>query len=75
VDQLRAQATVIGHDVQELGHIAKEAAHETLDVGRKRAQSLEKSFEEMIRENPVRSVLIAAGVGYAASIVLGRRWF
>ena len=86
VDQLREQAVVIGHDVQELGSIAKVAAQETIEDGRKlaqqtiadgrkRVQQVEKSFEDIIRDNPVRSVLIAAGVGLTVSLVLGRRWF
>ena len=75
VGQLREQAGVIGHDVQELGTIAKSAAQDTIEDGRKKVQEIEKTLEEMIRDNPVRSVLIAAGVGFAASIVLGRRWF
>lgn len=75
VDQLREQAGVIGHDVQEFGNIAKGAAQDKIEGGRKRVQQIEKSFEDMIRDNPVRSVLIAAGVGLTVSIVLGRRWF
>ena len=38
VDQLREQASVIGHDMQELGSIAKDAAHEAIAEGRKVAQ-------------------------------------
>jgi ElaB/YqjD/DUF883 family membrane-anchored ribosome-binding protein len=72
-EQLREQASVIGQDVQELGSIARAAAQEGLREGRKRAQAVGKAVEDVIRDNPVRAVVIAAGVGFLASFLFGRR--
>jgi ElaB/YqjD/DUF883 family membrane-anchored ribosome-binding protein len=72
-EQLREQASVIGHDVQELGSIARAAAQEGLREGRKRAQAVGRAVEDVIKDNPVRAVVIAAGVGFLASFLFGRR--
>jgi ElaB/YqjD/DUF883 family membrane-anchored ribosome-binding protein len=84
VERLRDQAAVIGHDVKELGSIAKDAAQDTLVQGRKRAQqtladgrkraiAMERTVEGYIRDNPVRAVAIAAGVGFITSLIFSRR--
>ena len=80
-DRLGAQANAVSNDVKEMGGIVKDAAQEKLEQVRENAaeyyqQRRDKvhgtlcDFEQYIREQPVKSVLIAAGVG----LLFGRFW-
>lgn len=79
--QFREKATDLGHDVQELGKITKNLAEDTMGLlssnasgyyqqGREKVQGLEKTIEKTIREHPLQSVAVAAGVG----LILGFLW-
>ena len=79
--QLGRQAGVVAHDIQDLGGVMRDVAREKLGhmrqiasdysgQGRKKAVKIEQNFAESIRENPIRSMLIAAGVG----LLVGRFW-
>jgi ElaB/YqjD/DUF883 family membrane-anchored ribosome-binding protein len=57
----------------EVSKLAKDAARETLDEGRAKAKELEKSLESEIRRYPLRSVLVAAGIGLMVGMYLARR--
>lgn len=81
---LREKATEVLHAVREMGSDAKKMAQERvaklrgsaseyLQQGRTKAESLEKSFEDGIRQKPVRSILIAAGLGFVLGVFLRRR--
>jgi ElaB/YqjD/DUF883 family membrane-anchored ribosome-binding protein len=83
VEQLRTQAARVKEDVQELGHVAREVAREKfhemraqadgyVKAGTEKAKQWEKSFEDQIREHPLRSVAIAAGVGLVVGLLLRR---
>jgi len=80
-DRLGDQAMVVTKDIQEMGGIAKDAAQETLgqlreqaagyyQQGQDQVQSVVSAFEQSVRQQPLKSVLIAAGVG----LLLGRLW-
>jgi ElaB/YqjD/DUF883 family membrane-anchored ribosome-binding protein len=80
-DRLRKQARTVTEDIQELGGIAGEAAQEKLgrlrehaseyyEEKREKVHQVERTFEQYIREQPLKSILIAVGVG----LVLGRFW-
>ena len=80
-DRLRAQSKEISRDFKEMGGIAKEAAQEQLghvrdnatecyEQGRDKVRGAARTVEQYIRERPVNSVLVAAGVG----LLLGRFW-
>ena len=82
--QFREKAGDLGHDVQELGKITKNLAEDTMEFlgsnasgyyqqGRDRVQKLEKSIEKTIRENPLQSMAVAAGVGLLLGILWRRR--
>lgn len=84
VEQLRVQAARVKEDVQELGHVARDVAREKLHeirtqadgylkAGTEKAKQWEKSFEDSIREHPIRSIAIAAGVGVVVGLLLRRR--
>ena len=57
-DRLGRKAREVTKDLQEMGEIAKDAVQEKF------------GFEQYIRERPLKSILIAAGVG----MLLGRFW-
>lgn len=80
-DRLREQASTVTRDIQELGAIANDAAHEKLaqmrseasdycDQGRDKVRSAARSLEQYIAQQPLTSILIARGVG----VLLGCFW-
>lgn len=80
-DRLGRQSREMTKDLKEMGSTAKEAAQEKIgqlgdkvseyyDQGREKAQRAQLSVEEYITEQPLKSILIAAGVG----LLLGRFW-
>jgi ElaB/YqjD/DUF883 family membrane-anchored ribosome-binding protein len=67
--------------LKDMGDIAADTAKETLgqmqenasacyERGRDKGRQVERTFDQFIREQPLKSVLIAAGIG----LVLGRFW-
>jgi ElaB/YqjD/DUF883 family membrane-anchored ribosome-binding protein len=80
----REKAAAIGHNVQEIGRISREVAHDTMDVlkenagdyyqqGVQKAKSMEQNLEGRIRENPLQSLLIALGLGFLVGMLFRRR--
>jgi ElaB/YqjD/DUF883 family membrane-anchored ribosome-binding protein len=80
-DRLGAQAREVSNDVKEMGGIVRDAAQERLEQvrdsateyykqGRDKVHGAESTFEQYVRERPVKSVLIAAGIG----LLFGRFW-
>ena len=78
-DRLGAQAKEVSNDIKEMGHILKDAAQQTIgqvrenatafyEQRRDRVQSIGSKFTQYVRDRPVKSLLIAAGVG----LLLGR---
>jgi ElaB/YqjD/DUF883 family membrane-anchored ribosome-binding protein len=51
----------------------KQTARDYLARGKEKAIELEEGFEGMIQEHPVRSILIAAGVGALIGMLVCRR--
>jgi ElaB/YqjD/DUF883 family membrane-anchored ribosome-binding protein len=71
----------VTQDIQELGGMARDMAQEKVaqlrasaseycEEGRDKVQQVERGFEQYVREQPLKSLLIAAGVG----ILLGGLW-
>jgi ElaB/YqjD/DUF883 family membrane-anchored ribosome-binding protein len=80
-DSLRDKANDVKNNVQQLSKVARDVANEAfvnfrdnaenyLDKGRTMARDLEGQFVRQIRSNPVRSLLIASGVGIALGLIL-----
>ena len=80
-DRLREQAIAVTEDIQGMGAIAKDVAQEKLEElqegasvayeqGRDKVREATRTLERFIEEQPLTSVLIAAGVG----LFLGRFW-
>jgi len=79
--QLRDKASEVGQNLRDMGAQAREVASEQVNQlrdtasqyyqqGRERAMEFEQNFEDYVRQQPVKSVLIAAGVG----VLLGILW-
>ncbi len=80
-DRLGAQAKEVSKDLQEMGNIVKDAAQEKLgqvredateylEQGRDKVHGVACACGQYVRERPLRSVLIAAGIGW----LFGRFW-
>jgi ElaB/YqjD/DUF883 family membrane-anchored ribosome-binding protein len=83
-EQLRQQTETVREDLGQLGRLAKQAAKEKLgearetaagyyDHGRKKADELETQLVDYVRTKPLKSILIAAGVGALFGILISRR--
>ena len=73
VNELRDKTAQVKRDLQELGSTAKIVAQEKWEEIRHGAVEIEKGVEEGIRQHPIRSVAIAAGVGLVVGLLLRRR--
>jgi ElaB/YqjD/DUF883 family membrane-anchored ribosome-binding protein len=51
----------------------KGCATDYVEQGRARAMEMERTLESQIRSQPMKAVLIAAGVGLVAGVLLSRR--
>jgi ElaB/YqjD/DUF883 family membrane-anchored ribosome-binding protein len=74
--QRRTTAENIANIEESAGEIAqaeRERLRQIYARGKERAQAVQHSFEDYVRQNPVRSLLIAAGTGAALGFLLGRR--
>jgi ElaB/YqjD/DUF883 family membrane-anchored ribosome-binding protein len=80
-DRLGAQSNELSEDLKEMGATVKDAAQEKLrnvrenateyyEQGRDNAHGVLCDFEQYVRARPLKSVLIAAGVG----LLFGRFW-
>lgn len=80
-DRLREQACEVTKELEEMANTAGDAVRENLgqlqdevseyyERGRDQACRAEHTFEQFIKDHPLKSVLIAAGLG----MFLGRFW-
>jgi len=83
-EDLRRKAGDVKQSVADLGSTARAAAEEKFgelkdsagqyyEMGRERVYDAEQSVEEYIRDQPVKSVLIAAGIGFLFGACYMRR--
>lgn len=69
-DKLRSVGSQMRDVAQEKTSQLRDKATEYYEHGRERAREWEQDLESYVREKPIQSVLIAAGVG----LVLGFLW-
>lgn len=80
-ERFTEQVNAVSKDIQGMGTLAKDLAHEKLEElqenasavyeqGRDQVRDATRTLERFIEEQPLTSVLIAAGVG----LFLGRFW-
>jgi len=78
------QSSRVAEEVQELGRVALSTAGEAaanlkdkgqaaLEAGRDKAKKAKGQFEDVVAENPMKSVLIALGVGVVVGYVIRSR--
>lgn len=60
-------------DVTMDGGHGEERARSVYQKGKEKALQAEEHFENYVRAHPVKSVLIATGVGLAFGVLLGRK--
>lgn len=71
--QVREKAQELGTKAQELGTQATEIAAAYYQQGREQVLALEQAVEAQIREKPIRSLLIAGGLGLLIGFLCRRR--
>ena len=71
--KLRSQTETVREDLRELGKITKDLAGEQIEVARKEVRQMEDNLLAYVREKPVKSVLIAGGIGLVLGVLLARR--
>lgn len=80
-DRLGKQAKAVKKDLQKMGETVSDAAQEKLEQvgeaaseyceqGREKVHGVACACEQFIRDRPLRSVLMAAGIGW----LLGQVW-
>lgn len=78
---LRKQVRAVAKEVKVMGKMAagtaqakleqvRDDASDYYEQGREQARDVQRTVEQFIRETPVKSLLIAAGVG----LLIGRFW-
>jgi ElaB/YqjD/DUF883 family membrane-anchored ribosome-binding protein len=72
-DHLAETAGRLKEDVQELTGAIRDASQEVYKSGRGKVVQFQKTASKRIADNPIQSVLIAAGVGFVAGFLLRRR--
>ena len=82
--RLGRKARTVTQDLQELGGMAREMAQEKVAQlrasaseycaeGQDKVQQVERGFEQFVRQQPLKSILIAAGVGMLLGVLWMRR--
>jgi ElaB/YqjD/DUF883 family membrane-anchored ribosome-binding protein len=82
--QLRRQAMGVKDDIREMGNTVKAAAQERIgelrdtaldsyEEGRVKAMGLGRTVQQYVEQQPLKSLLIAAGVGLVFGRFFGRR--
>ena len=59
--------------VRDAVHGAADAARDAYESAKNRATELEDTLEKAIRKHPIRSILVAGGVGLVLGLILTRR--
>lgn len=83
-EQLRSHGATVREDVREFGRLARDAAKEQLgdaqqtasellEQGKRKADDLEARLTQYVREKPIKSLLIAAGIGVALGMLWSRK--
>ena len=83
-DDVAEQASTIARDLHEVGNATRrmandsvealrDSANQYLDEGRVRVRELSESMQHRVQEQPMKSVLIAAGIGFLLGVLWVRR--
>jgi ElaB/YqjD/DUF883 family membrane-anchored ribosome-binding protein len=69
-DSLKDKASKMADKLRETGSEIYDEAKDSFEHGRRTVRHWEETLEQYIQEKPVRSILIAAGVGW----LIGAIW-
>lgn len=83
-EPMREKAQQVGQNIREMGEMAREAAKnrfeqvrqsatEYYETGKEKAMEYKENLEDVIRDKPIRAVMIAAGVGVLLGMLMRRR--
>lgn len=76
-EDLRSLREDVGADLRnvrkDLSRLARDAANTAADEAASRTRRAADAVDHEVRDHPVRSALIAFGVGLGATLLLGRR--
>lgn len=83
-NSIPARTVTVARDLEDMGAAAKQMAHhsvaavrdtalEYLDVGRSRVRHIGEDIQSRVVQQPVKSLLIAAGVGFLLGAIWTRR--
>jgi len=70
---VRDQLGVIGEDLGALGRHVRDATTEQLHHMGDRARAMGEDVGDIVKSNPLRTVLVAAGVGALVGVLFWRR--
>jgi ElaB/YqjD/DUF883 family membrane-anchored ribosome-binding protein len=73
LDRARRRAKRLSGNVQDQIGDARETLADGWTQARKKASRLDRDTRAYVRHNPVKSLLIATGVGFLAGVVAGYR--
>ena len=82
-EQLKDKASQVGENLRDMGGQVRDAAKEKFndlrqsaseyyEQGRERAREWEQNLEAYVQDQPVKSLLIAAGVGFLLGVIWKR---
>jgi ElaB/YqjD/DUF883 family membrane-anchored ribosome-binding protein len=83
-EHLKEKGSAVREDLSQMSSAAREmaqeqiehlrdSANEYLEQGKERARELSETLEKRIREQPVKSVMMAAGAGLFLGLLFARR--
>ena len=71
-ERMQEQGREMSQRAQDLATQGKEAATEYYEQGRERVQEWQQQLERQVREKPLQSLLIAAGIGMLIGLLKRR---
>jgi ElaB/YqjD/DUF883 family membrane-anchored ribosome-binding protein len=66
-------ATHLCEKASDMAHQVKDAATEQYEQAREKARQWQRDLELYVHEQPIKSLLIAAGVGVVVGMIMKRR--
>ena len=63
----------LSEELQHLGQVAKDTASQQMEMIRQRGRERAQALEDMVAAQPLKSVLIACGVGFVLGAIWARR--
>lgn len=72
VDSVRDLGTETKHMAKASASHARSTVDDYIRQGKKQARAVEKSFEDRIRAEPMKALLMASGIGFLCGLIFRR---